>query len=131
MNFLVLQHLDIEPPALIGDILIESGHRLTTIHLDQDEILPDARGYDGLIIMGGPQSANDKSNEIRNELKWTRHALAHGLPMLGICLGAQIMAKAAGADILPSPVRELGWHPVLTTAAAAKDPLFRSIGTPM
>lgn len=126
MNFLVLQHLDIEPPALIADVLLEAGHTLATVHLDQGGELPESTAHiDGVIIMGGPQSANDmQTGYIREELIWLEKAIDDGLPMLGICLGAQMMAKAAGAGIFASPVRELGWCPVYQTAASETDPLF-------
>ena len=126
MHFLVLQHLDIEPPALIADTLLSAGHTLATIHLDQGDELPESTDHiDGVIIMGGPQSANDMHTAyICEELIWLKQAIDEGLPMLGICLGAQIMAKAAGAEIFSSPVRELGWFPVYQTSASETDPLF-------
>jgi len=125
MNFLVIQHLDIEPPALIGDTLEKVGHQLTTIHLDQGDLIPAATDFDGIIIMGGPQSANDDTGYILAELAWLKKAIAADVPMLGICLGAQMIAKAAGADIFTSPVRELGWFPVYHTDETVRDPLFR------
>jgi len=128
MNFLILQHLDIEPPALIGETLKSTGHTLTTIHLDQGEVLPSTyEDFDGILIMGGPQSANDESDYIRAELAWIKGAIDNGIPMLGVCLGAQVMAKADGAEIFPSPVRELGWFPVYHTVETKKDPLFRDM----
>jgi len=125
MNFLVLQHLDIEPPALIGEVLEHAGHRLTTVHLDQGEQLPSTyHDIDGILIMGGPQSANDASDYIKAELTWIEGAIKQGIPMLGLCLGAQLMAKAAGAEVFPSPVRELGWFPIYHTIETESDPLF-------
>ncbi|MDQ6982681.1 MAG: type 1 glutamine amidotransferase [Mariprofundus sp.] len=124
MNFLVIQHLDIEPPALIGDTLEQAGHQLTRIHLDQGNLIPAATDFDGIIIMGGPQSANNDTDYILAELAWLKKAIAADIPMLGICLGAQMIAKAAGADIFTSPVRELGWFPVYHTDEAVTDPLF-------
>ena len=125
MNFLVIQHLDIEPPALIAEILEHAGHRLVTVHPDQGETIPDASAFDGVIIMGGPQSANDKKDYILDELIWLKDMIKKEIPMLGICLGAQLMAKACGAEIFPSPVRELGWFPVYHSDKTANDPLFR------
>jgi len=129
MDFLVIQHLDIEPPALIGDVLREAGHSLHTLHLDLGDELPcDARGISGVIIMGGPQSANDTHlASIQTELQWLEQRIGEGMPMLGICLGAQLMAKAAGATISASPLRELGWYPIFPMADAASDPLFSSL----
>ncbi|EAU55087.1 type 1 glutamine amidotransferase [Mariprofundus ferrooxydans] len=129
MNFLVLQHLDIESPALIGDLLREAGHHLHTAHVYAGDTLPANTDHlHGIIIMGGPQSANDTHlSYIRDELLWLQKRIDEGVPMLGICLGAQLMAKAAGGSIMPSPVRELGWFPVYPTAEAAADPLFSAL----
>jgi len=128
MHFLILQHLDIEPPALIADELEKAGHNLTTVHLDQGQTLPapDA-GFDGVIIMGGPQSANDDTDYILAELAWLKNMISAGMPMLGICLGAQLMAKAIDAEIIQSQVRELGWYPVYHTNETADDPVFRNM----
>ncbi len=128
MRFLVLQHLDIEPPGLIGELIADAGHTLDTLHLDCGAQLPaDANAYDGAIIMGGPQSANDQSDYIRAELAWLRRAIADSMPVLGICLGAQLMARAAGARIFASPQRELGWYPVYHADATSDDPLFAAM----
>jgi len=128
LHFLVLQHLDIESPALIADVLKVAGHQLTTLHLYRGDTLPTAMaGIDGVIIMGGPGSANDPTTQMQQELEWVKAAMANGMPMLGVCLGAQVMAKAAGASIIASPVRELGWFPIMRTGEAAHDPLFCSM----
>jgi len=124
MRFLILQHLDIEPPALIGDVLEQAGHSLIIVHPGQGDSLPSPATFDGIIIMGGPQSANDQSDYIQAELAWLTSVIPTGKPMLGICLGAQLMAKAAGAEIVPAPVRELGWFPVYYTENTGGDPLF-------
>ncbi len=127
IRFLVLQHLDIEPPLLIGDTLEQLGGCLSVARPDQGEALPAVSDVDGVIIMGGPQSANDNSDYIQAELVWLKDAIATGMPMLGVCLGAQLMAKAAGAEIVAAPVRELGWFPVYRTAYSDEDPLFGSM----
>ena len=125
MNILVIQHLEIETPALIGEILQKHGCELDVVHINQGDALPsDTAGIAGAVIMGGPQSANDSDDYILAELDWLREKIAAGLPMLGICLGAQMMARAAGGAISPSPLRELGWYPVFPTSNAREDPLF-------
>ncbi|MDQ6960868.1 MAG: gamma-glutamyl-gamma-aminobutyrate hydrolase family protein [Mariprofundaceae bacterium] len=102
MRFLVLQHLDIEPPALIADCLLEAGHTLETVHIHKRDAIPGAlSGYAGLIVMGGPMSANDKHLPfIGKEIHLLQQAIAQDFPVLGICLGAQLLAKAAGAKCL-------------------------------
>jgi len=129
VRFLVLKHLDIEGPGLLADVIRSAGHELKTMDLWRHLPEPGAMdGYDGLIVMGGPSSANDlHSPSIAAALALIRAAIDHHTPMLGICLGAQLMAKAASATIQPSPVRELGWYPVYPTSQSANDPLFASI----
>lgn len=126
MNFLVIQHLDIEPPGVIGEVICAHAHRLTTVHPHKGDALPDDfSNFAGLIVMGGPQSANDGHLPyIEVELALLAKAIAEDLPVIGICLGAQLLAKAADSTISPSPVRELGWYPVAGTAEASGDPLF-------
>ena len=127
MKILVLQHLKIEPPALIAENIRKAGHDIDTLRLWLDEAVPsDPDDWDGIIVMGGPQSANDTHlSYIRDEITLLEQAIARDHPVLGICLGAQLLARAGGASIQPSPERELGWYPVYPTDASAEDPLFR------
>ncbi|MFQ5581937.1 MAG: type 1 glutamine amidotransferase [Mariprofundaceae bacterium] len=127
MRILVLQHLEIEPPALIADLIRNAGHSIETIRIWQGETIPHRlNGLDGIIVMGGPQSANDMHlGYIRDEIALLEKAIKTDFPVLGICLGAQLLARAAGAAITASPVRELGWLPIYPTKASKSDPLFR------
>ena len=128
MNFLIIEHLDIEPVALIGEVIKGAGHQYSTVSLQQGDSLPaNAEAFDGIVVMGGPQSANDLDHVMQSELLWIKAAIDANVAMLGICLGAQIMAKATGANILPSPVRELGWYPVFHNNDTHEDPLFKEI----
>jgi len=128
MNFLIIEHLDIEPAAIIADVITSAGHQYTKIALYQGNPLPpNSHAFDGVIIMGGPQSANDHDTVMQTELTWVKAALDAKIPMLGVCLGAQIMAKAAGAEIFPSPVRELGWFPLFHCKETSNDALFKTM----
>jgi len=125
MRFLVLQHLKIEPPALIGVCLRNKGHTFESVRIGKGQTIPDTlTDYAGLIVMGGPMSANDDLPFIREEINLLQQAIAQDFPVLGICLGAQLLAKAAGAEILPSPERELGWYPLFPTPDGKTDALF-------
>jgi GMP synthase (glutamine-hydrolysing) len=84
----------------------------------------------GVIIMGGPQSANDSLPGLAAELKLIERAAAGGTPVLGICLGAQLIAKALGARVYRNPEKEIGWAPVYFTEAAQRDVVFGGIASP-
>lgn len=125
MRFLVVQHLPIEPAAKLADLLGEAGHAMTVCHAQEEPIPTTLAGFEGLIVMGGPQSANDVHlPHIAAELALLEQAIATDFPVLGICLGAQLLARAAGGQISRAPVRELGWFPVFPTPASPTDPLF-------
>jgi GMP synthase-like glutamine amidotransferase len=84
----------------------------------------------GLIFMGGPMSANDDLPYLRAELALIEQAAKTGTPVLGVCLGAQLIAKALGARVYRNRVKEIGWFPVWWTPAAARDPLFAGLSAP-
>jgi GMP synthase-like glutamine amidotransferase len=92
--------------------------------------VPDLKDAAGLILMGGPMSVNDDLPWLGDEMRAIRDAIHRGKPVLGICLGAQLIAKALGARVYHNPVKEIGWAPVYWTEQAAADPLFRGFSRP-
>lgn len=84
----------------------------------------------GVIVMGGPMSANDDLPGLRAELALIDDTLREGLPLLGICLGSQMIAKALGARVYRNAELEIGWEPVWPTAAAKDDPVFNGLASP-
>lgn len=127
MTVLVLQHVEPEGPGRIATALDSAGHAVATAHLYTGDPVPrltdDVRG---LVVMGGPMSVGDTDRfpELADERALVGECLDAGVPVLGVCLGAQMLAAAAGARVAPGDGFELGWHPVTLTAAAAADPLF-------
>jgi GMP synthase-like glutamine amidotransferase len=89
--------------------------------------LPGIGQYDALIFLGGPMSVNDDLPFLRVETEFIRQAVARRQPILGICLGAQLIARALGAAVRRNPVKEIGWYRLACTEAAAGDPLFREL----
>lgn len=120
-----LQHVDFENLGSIGPWLQARGATLVPTALYAGQALPDPRDPDGLIIMGGPMSVNDEDRHpwLAAEKRLAAAVAAAGKPVLGICLGAQIIAAAFGARVFANPYREIGWFAVEQTAAAQNHPL--------
>ena len=119
---LVFQHHFAEVPGTLGDLLASHGHGTTTVRLDLGEVPPPSmRGYGGLVIMGGPMSANqdDRYPWLRTERSFIRDCVLAGIPTIGHCLGAQLIAKALGGEVCVNPSGpEIGWWPVTKTTAS-------------
>ncbi len=125
------QHLDAEPPALIADVLGEQGLAVRVWRADRGE-LPERVPADcvGLVVMGGPMGVYDAAQYtwMIHELGLIRDTLRARRPVLGVCLGAQLVAAAAGASIYPGRAgKEIGWGAVSLTAAGREDPLCRAL----
>jgi len=118
---LVLRHSPGESLGRILDSLESRGISSEYADLYREGARPDIRGADGLVVMGGAMSANDDVPFIRQELDIIGEAVALGLPILGVCLGSQLIAKALGARVYRNPVKEIGWYPVHWTEAGARD----------
>ena len=118
---LIFRHAPHEGPGYLADYLDRRGlpHRL--IRIDQGDPVPTSLdGIPGLVFMGGPMSVNDPLSWIPKVLNLIRQAVAADLPVLGHCLGGQLISKALGGVITKNPVKEIGWMPeqeINTTAA--------------
>ncbi|MGB5307240.1 MAG: type 1 glutamine amidotransferase [Gammaproteobacteria bacterium] len=116
----IFRHIGCEGPGYLAAVLDRQGIPYKTIAIDQEEALPDSiDGCSGLVFMGGPMSVNDALPWIEQELTLIRAARDHGLPVLGHCLGGQLISKALGGSVTANPVREIGWHPVHKTVNPA------------
>lgn len=125
-SLLVLRHELFEHLGYFEEVMKE--RNISFFYSDLGDVL-NLGTHDGLIVMGGPQSAND--HEMAAELHFIQRALDAKTPLLGICLGAQLIAKALGAQVYRNPEKEIGWAPVyLTDAAAAGDPVFGRLPSP-
>ncbi len=125
MHVLTFRHTPFDDLGLIADALEANGISydyadLYTPHSPE----PPVREADALIFMGGSMSANDDLPFIHREIQYIREAIVRGKPVLGVCLGAQLMAKALGARVYANRVKEIGWAPVTFTDAAQRDPVL-------
>jgi len=126
----VVQHLEPEGPAGIAERLAERGVDVDVVRTDLGDPLPDdLEGVDGLVVMGGPMSArSDEGFPTRTaELRLLACAVGAAVPTLGVCLGAQLLAVAAGGEVWPGHGPEIGWGPVELREPAAADLLFAGL----
>ena len=119
---LCLQHVPFEGPGAFRRALADRHYQIDTRLVPQRE-LPTALP-DFLLVMGGPMSVNDPDPWIEKELLFIRHAIEAGIPVLGVCLGSQFMAKALGGEVRPGPRLEIGPVPVTRTVEADADAVF-------
>jgi GMP synthase (glutamine-hydrolysing) len=127
---LALQHVAVEPPANIGIAITRAGGSVDVVRIDQGQAVPaNLDGYAGLLIMGGPMGVYeaDKYPHLAEERRLIASAIERRAPILGICLGSQLLASALGAPVRPGPRKEIGWYPVTLTPAAASDPLLAGL----
>jgi GMP synthase-like glutamine amidotransferase len=109
-----LQHVPFEGLGSIGPWLESAKYQITVTKLYESTSLPSPKQLDLLIIMGGPMSINDEDRFpwLRLEKQFIRDTIESGKPVLGICLGAQLIASALGESVYPNRRKEIGWFPV-------------------
>ena len=120
MRIHYLQHVPFEGPAAIADWASRHQHQLTSTKLfNADQKLPDQADFDMLVVMGGPMGVTDTARYpwLTDEKKFIAASISSDKPVLGICLGAQLIASALGAQVKKNPNREIGWFPLLIDPA--------------
>ena len=129
MHVLAFRHVPFEGLGHIQPVLENRGITVQCVDLYRGESsidgrLPDPKAAAGLIVMGGPMSANDGLPFVEREIAILREALERRQPVLGVCLGAQLLARAAGARVYANARKEIGWYDVFLTPAGTADPLL-------
>ncbi|MCX8116851.1 MAG: type 1 glutamine amidotransferase [Desulfobacterota bacterium] len=126
MKVLILKHVNTEGPGLIEDFLIQQGAPYHIIDLSLSPYLPKPDAFSHIVILGGPMNVyeEDRYPFLKMEDLFLKEAIQRGRTILGICLGAQLIAKALGARVYRAPLKEMGWDQVVLTEEGRKDPLF-------
>ncbi|HWR39357.1 MAG TPA: type 1 glutamine amidotransferase [Patescibacteria group bacterium] len=126
MRIHYLQHVSFENP---GSILLwaqENGHTVTCTHLYNNESLPLQQEFDWLVVMGGPMNIYQEVEHpwLKAEKPFLRETIAAGKVVIGLCLGAQLIADVIGGKVTRNPVPEIGWFPVRLSETVRSSPLF-------
>jgi GMP synthase (glutamine-hydrolysing) len=126
-KLLVCQHVPFEILGTLNPLFKSSGFRIRYVNFGrQPDAKPSLDGYQGLVILGGPMNANQVRDHphLKTEVHLVEDAVERGMPVLGICLGAQLIAKTLGAEVTPNRKKEIGWYEVSLARGAKADPLF-------
>jgi GMP synthase (glutamine-hydrolysing) len=129
-----LRHVPFEDLGLLAPLLAQRSHALTYVDVPVEGVeRVDARAADLLVVLGGPIGVyeNDDYPFIDAEVALIEKRLATGKPVLGICLGSQLMAKALGSRVYPAGVKEIGWAPIELTAEGGTSCLRHLANTPV
>ena len=125
----VLKHVAQEGPGFFGGLLKELGLPLRIIDFSRGDSLPRPADCQGVLVMGGPMNVYEsrKYPFLDKEERFLQECCERSIPVLGICLGAQLLAKALGAKVYRACEKEIGWCALRCTEAAGSDPLFKDL----
>lgn len=126
-KILVFQHVPYEPLGTLDPLLKKCGFRIRYVNFGRDPHLrPELERYAALIVLGGPMNADqiDTYPNLVAEVDIIREALERDMSVLGICLGAQLLAKALGGTVHRNPSREIGWYDIELTEDGQADPVL-------
>src|SRR5512139_763419 len=130
-RLLVFQHVAVEPLGTLDALIRARGHRIRFHNFERDpDAEPDVDRYRGLIVLGGPMNVEDQHRRphLTTELRAIERALAQDKPVLGICLGAQLLAHVLGAPVRRHEQPEIGWYDVHTSDAGRADTVLGAAG---
>ncbi|HTR44307.1 MAG TPA: type 1 glutamine amidotransferase [Thermodesulfovibrionales bacterium] len=130
MAVLILKNTPSEGPGTIEDFLRGNGGSYTVVDLQKEKI-PDTKDFGVLVMMGGPMSVNEEDlyPYITEEMNLVKEFVSSGKKVFGVCLGAQIMAKALGARVYVGPAKEIGWYDIELVDGGQKDLLMRTLSS--
>jgi GMP synthase-like glutamine amidotransferase len=133
-ELLIVKNTTEEGPGLLEELLLERGIAYRIVDLQQGEPFPEVGNYKAVVVLGGPDSANDENEKMHMEQARIREILAANIPYLGICLGLQTLVKAGGGKVVKSPLKEVGfkgpdgnYFTVELTQEGKNDPLFKGL----
>ena len=127
-EILVIQNTKIEGIGLLGELLKKDGFEIKTV-IAKNEDIPDT-SPNAIIILGAPESANDDLPHLKKELELIREAVKKNIPVLGICLGSQLIAKAFGAKVYKGPKKEIGFYNDVEFENIEKSKIFSGMTSP-
>ncbi len=132
-RILVFQHVAAEPLGTLDPLIRRRGHRVKFVNFErQPDAQPQMDRYRGLVVLGGPMNVEDREHRghLLTELRVIEQALRQDKPVLGICLGAQLLAHVLGAPVRRHQPGEIGWYDLEVTRAGRDDAVVGRLGGP-
>ena len=129
-RLLVFQHVPHEVLGNLDPMLRAAGFRIRYINFGREpETVPDVTKYDALVVLGGPMCVSQSNSypHLETEIQCIRTAIEQEMPILGICLGAQLIAAALGGRVYKHRVKEIGWYDVTPTQEGLRDPVIKHL----
>jgi GMP synthase-like glutamine amidotransferase len=111
---------------MLEQMFTRDGYHIEKMNAQNEPVSTSPRGYDAIVILGGPMAIYDNLPYLQKEQELIRNAIKNDTPVLGICLGSQLIAQAAGGHVYKAKKKEIGWHNVYLTPSSRND-LFRGI----
>lgn len=126
MKILSVQNIACETLGTLERMFTSDGFEIEKINAQTDPIPASSRGYGAIVILGGPMAVYDNLPYLEREQDLIRDAIKNDVPVLGVCLGSQLIAQAAGGRVYKGKQKEIGWHSVFVTPASSND-IFRGV----
>jgi len=126
---LIIKHIEIERPGTLGEFFKETAWQTKIVELDKGDTLPSVDECEAIISLGGPMNVYEESKYpfLKEEDEFLKKAITEEIPILGICLGAQILAKACGGKVKKASQKEIGWNKVNLIDEGKRDLLFKNM----
>jgi GMP synthase (glutamine-hydrolysing) len=123
-KILSIQNIPCETLGLLEPMFVHDGYDIEKVTIQDDPVPTSPLGYDAIVILGGPMAVYDNFPYLQKEQDLIRNAMKNDTPVLGVCLGSQLIAQAAGGRVYKANKKEIGWHNVYLTPASSND-IFR------
>jgi GMP synthase (glutamine-hydrolysing) len=123
-KILSVQNIPSETLGLLEPMFVHDGYDIETVNVQDDPVPTNPLGYDAIVILGGPMAVYDNFPYLQKEQDLIRSAMKNDTPVLGVCLGSQLIAQAAGGRVYKAKKKEIGWDNVYLTPASSND-IFR------
>ena len=127
-NILTIQNIQCETLGTLKELFQSDGYKIKNIDAQTDTIPVNSESYNAIVVLGGPMSVYEQINYLKEEEILIRDAIKKNVPLLGICLGSQLIAQAVGGRVYKGVRKEIGWYDVNITDIGEED-LFNGMGS--